>query len=179
MGTTSSWTPPGGTSAKIFQANGYAVGNSTTSANFANDRIVFNASQFYVLNASSTGVILTSGNTAWAAQSDERTKDIIEPISDAVNKVLNLRAVIGKYKTDEDGTRRSFLIAQDVQSVLPEAVSAADDAQGTLSLRYTEIIPLLVASIQELKAINDTQASTITTLTDRITALETPTGTQA
>jgi hypothetical protein len=153
VGTTSSWSPPAGTSAKIFQPNGYAVGNSTTSANFTNDRIVFNASQFYVLNAASTGVVLTSGNTAWAAQSDERTKDIVEPIADAVNKVSTLRAVIGKYKTDEDGTRRSFLIAQDVQAVLPEAVSTADDEQGTLSLRYTEVIPLLVAAIQEQQAL--------------------------
>ena len=150
VGITSSWSPPGGTSAKVFQANGYAVGNSTTSANFTNDRIVFNASQFYVLNGSSTGVILTNGSTSWAAQSDETTKDIIEPITGATEKVTSLRAVIGKYKTDDESVRRSFLIAQDVQAVLPEAVS--EDGEGKLQLRYTEVIPLLVAAIKELKA---------------------------
>ena len=41
-----------------------------------------------------------------------------------------------------------------------------------LIIRYTEVIPLLVASIQELKAINDQQAQTITALTARIEALE-------
>jgi hypothetical protein len=127
---------------------------------------------FYVVNSSGTGVSLTSGNTSWAAQSDERLKDIIEPITNATQKVSTLRAVIGKYKTDAEGTRRSFLLAQDVKAVLPEVIDTAEDEQGTLSIRYTEVIPLLVASIQELKAINDTQAETINALTARVTALE-------
>ena len=65
-----------------------------------------------------------------------------------------LRAVIGKYKNDEEGTRRSFLIAQDVQVVLPEAVTSITQEDGSeiLSLAYTETIPLLVAAIKELKA---------------------------
>ena len=107
---------------------------------------------YYVLNSGGTGVGLTSGNTSWSAVSDERTKDIIEPIDNALNKVSTLRAVIGKYKTDDEGTRRSFLIAQDVQAVLPEVVDIASDEQGTMSIRYTEVIPLLVAAIKELKA---------------------------
>jgi hypothetical protein len=98
--------------------------------------------------ASSNGVRLANGGTSWASDSDERVKDIIEPITDAVNKVSTLRSVIGKYKTDANGTRRSFLIAQDVQAVLPEAVF---DEKGTLMLAYTDTIPLLVAAIKELK----------------------------
>ena len=97
----------------------------------------------------SNGVELSSGATSWASASDERNKDIIENIDDALEKVDNLRAVIGKYK-DEENKRRSFLIAQDVQSVLPEAVDDSDP--DNLSLQYTDVIPLLVASIKELKA---------------------------
>jgi len=117
----------------------------------------------------SGGVSLTSGATSWASASDERLKDIIEPITDAANKVSQLRAVIGKYKTDEEGTRRPFLIAQDVQAVLPEAVTegrnSKDDETEYLQVAYTEVIPLLVAAIQEQQAL-------ITALTTRITALE-------
>jgi hypothetical protein len=80
----------------------------------------------------------------------------IFPATDAANKVSTLRAVIGKYKTDEEGTRRPFLIAQDVQAVLPEAVSegrnSKDDETEYLQVAYTEVIPLLVAAIKELKA---------------------------
>jgi hypothetical protein len=106
---------------------------------------------FYVLNPSDVGVYLANNGTSWTANSDERLKDIIEPITDAANKVSTLRAVIGKYKTDEEGTRRSFLIAQDVQSVFPEAVDSADPDK--LGVQYTEVIPLLVAAIKEQQAI--------------------------
>jgi trimeric autotransporter adhesin len=107
---------------------------------------------FVVYNQGSTGVYITDGSTGWTSSSDERIKDIIEPITDAANKVSSLRAVIGKYKKDDEGTRRAFLIAQDVQAVLPEAVNKRDDEIGTLGLQYTDVIPLLVAAIQELKA---------------------------
>jgi hypothetical protein len=113
-------------------------------------------STFTVMAGGSGGVNLASGATAWTSASDERLKDIIEPIADAANKVSTLRAVIGKYKTDDEGTRRSFLIAQDVQAVLPEAVSegrnSKDDETEYLQIAYTEVIPLLVAAIKELKA---------------------------
>jgi hypothetical protein len=98
--------------------------------------------------AGSNGVYLANAATSWASLSDERTKDIIENITDASTKISSLRAVIGKYKTDSEGTRRSFLIAQDVQAVLPEAVDATNPDK--LGLQYSDIIPLLVASIKEL-----------------------------
>jgi hypothetical protein len=99
--------------------------------------------------ATSGGVELTNTATSWAAISDERLKDIIEPINNAVSKVGLLRSVIGKYKSDSEGTRRSFLIAQDVQSAIPEAVGGNEDS---MTVRYTEVIPLLVAAIKELTA---------------------------
>jgi len=95
------------------------------------------------------GVYLANGGTSWTSSSDERVKDIIEPITNAATKVATLRAVIGKYKTDSEQVRRSFLIAQDVQAVLPEAVTVGTDEINTLGLSYTDTIPLLVAAIQE------------------------------
>jgi hypothetical protein len=117
-----------------------------------------------------TGVYLPLGNNSWSAASDERLKDIIEPITDASNKVATLRAVIGKYKTDEEGARRPFIIAQDVQKVLPEAVDDApnkdEDGKPMLGVQYSNLIPLLVAAIKE-------QTEQIKTLTARLAALET------
>jgi hypothetical protein len=109
----------------------------------------YTSPRIYIVS-SANGVYLAVNGTSWASASDERMKDIIEPITDAANKVSTLRAVIGKYKTDEEGTRRSFLIAQDIQAVLPEAVDATDSEK--LGVQYTDVIPLLVAAIKELKA---------------------------
>lgn len=111
------------------------------------------------------GVYLANTGTSWISVSDERQKDIIEPIENALTKVNTLRTVIGKYKHDEEGVRRSFLIAQDVQAVFPEAVKTQNDEEALLGLSYTDVIPLLVASIKEQQAL-------ITSLTARITALE-------
>jgi len=107
----------------------------------------------YGRSASSSGVYLANNATSWASTSDERRKDIIEPITNATEKLLTLRTVIGKFKVDEDGTRRPFLIAQDVLAVFPEAVNHQEDEDGEfLGMSYTDMIPLLVASIKELKA---------------------------
>jgi hypothetical protein len=119
--------------------------------------------RMYSGSTTTTGVKLTAGATSWVSTSDETLKDIIEPIENAVKKISTLRAVIGKYKDDADDIRRPFLIAQDVEKVLPEAIHIGVDK--TLNLAYTETIPLLVAAIKEQQAI-------IEELKIRITALE-------
>jgi hypothetical protein len=111
-----------------------------------------NALTFDVYNQSGTGVFLNDGGTAWNANSDERLKTDLAPIENAAQKVMSLRAVTGRYKTDEESVSRAFLIAQDVLAVLPEAVSQRSDEMQTLAVAYTDVIPLLVAAIKELKA---------------------------
>lgn len=106
----------------------------------------------YVIANASNGVYLSGGGTSWTSNSDERLKTNLKPIEDAANKVASLRAVTGRYKTDPETDSRAFLIAQDVQKVLPEAVNVQSDDIGTLGLQYTDVIPLLVAAIKELKA---------------------------
>jgi hypothetical protein len=130
----------------------------------------YSSGTFSIQSGGANGVYLGGTATSWASASDERLKDIIEPIDNALTKVNGLRSVIGKYKTDEEGVRRSFLIAQDIQTQFPEALESSDPDK--LGVQYTDVIPLLVASIKELKAINDTQAETINALTARIVALE-------
>jgi hypothetical protein len=114
----------------------------------------------------SNGVYLASGGVAWIAASDERLKTDLLPIEDALNKVTSLRSVIGRYKTDEVGTKRPFLIAQDVLKVLPEAVTE-DKVTGNLGVSYTETIPLLVAAIKELSAKNEALIKRIETLENK------------
>ena len=117
--------------------------------------------QYAVRVGASGGVYLAPTATSWSAVSDENRKNIIEPITNGLNKILSLRTVIGSYKEDKQNIRHPFLIAQDVQKVLPEAVSESEDREGkVLGLSYTEVIPLLVNAIQELKTEFDTYKAT-------------------
>lgn len=114
-----------------------------------------NGSDWGLIVQSSTnadGVKLVQGATSWTSNSDERLKDIIEPISNATNKINTLRAVVGKYKTDDEDKRRLFLIAQDVNNVFPEVVDIDGTDDAYMGIRYSELVPVLVKAIQELKA---------------------------
>ena len=122
-------------------------------------------SSFKVYNASNTGMFMSNGSTSWSSSSDETLKTDLKPIENGIDKVNLLRSVTGRFKTDEETVSRSFLIAQDVQAVLPEAVSETPD--GYLGVAYTDVIPLLVASIKELKAIIDAQAERIAVLENK------------
>ena len=124
----------------------------TNGASYYGDRIYYIAgAPYYVLRSSdSVGVVLNNGATAWAAQSDIRLKNIIEPITDGIQKILAINPVIYRFKTDDPTVRRSGIIAQDVQKVLPEAVSLEDN--GYLDVRYTDLIPLTIQAIKEQQA---------------------------
>jgi hypothetical protein len=120
-------------------------------------------------NSYANGVVLSAGGTSWGTFSDERRKTDLVEITDGLNKVSTLRAVTGRYNYDDANVRRSMLIAQDVQAVLPEAVGAMtasmEDPTEYLTLNYTETIPLLVSALKDAKQL-------IEALTARITALE-------
>ena len=102
------------------------------------------------------GVYMTAGSTSWTANSDERLKNINSNIENAVEKLTTLRTVNYSWKSDELNRRYLGLIAQDVEKVLPEVVDTENNEDKTLGVRYTELIPVLVKAIQELKSENDT-----------------------
>ena len=139
------------TAATIDTNGNFLVNNGAVYFTSAQYRSNVTSSQLQFIN-NAAGVSLAVNGTSWGSLSDERDKEIIEPIADAASKVASLRSVIGRYKVDEADKRRAFLIAQDVKAVLPEAVTELEDEQKTLILQYTEVIPLLVAAINELTA---------------------------
>jgi hypothetical protein len=90
-----------------------------------------------------TGKIYASDDIV--AFSDARYKRDISPIADSLNKV---RSLVGVLYTDSNGNRKTGLLAQDVQTVLPEAVST--DEAGNLALAYGNLVGLLVEAVKEL-----------------------------
>jgi len=77
--------------------------------------------------------------------SDRRLKSDIEVIDNALDKVQELSG----YTYYKEGVERKLtgVIAQEVQSVLPEAVQ--EDEEGTLSVSYGNMVGLLIEAIKE------------------------------
>jgi len=103
------------------------------------------------------GPYVSAGNTSWTNSSDERLKNITGLITNGLESVNTLRAAKYTWKDDATNKPKVGLIAQDVQKVLPEAVETfnkynSEDTTEYLGVTYTEVIPLLVAAIQELSA---------------------------
>ena len=115
--------------------------------------VVSNAGTLYISAGSTGGVYMTVGAVGWTSNSDRRTKDVQEPVSNALSKVETLTPVFFTYKDDATKTRRVGLIAQEVQEVLPEAVDTNPDT-GMLGVKYAELVPLLIASVKELSEEN-------------------------
>lgn len=86
--------------------------------------------------------------------SDERLKKEITTIDGALDKVSRLNGVSFQWKDDSDTARKHLgVIAQNVETVFPEAVST--NADGMKSVEYDALIAPLIESIKELKAEND------------------------
>jgi hypothetical protein len=83
--------------------------------------------------------------------SDASVKYDIKPIENALDRVLALNGCTYNMTTTDigdDNRRYTGLIAQDVMSVLPEAVYATDT--GKLSVAYGNLVGLLVEAVKEL-----------------------------
>ena len=86
--------------------------------------------------------------------SDERLKTDIEKIENATDKISQINGYTFTYK--EDGKKSAGVIAQELEKILPSAVSEKellkkDDGVAYKTVHYDQIIGLLVESIKELK----------------------------
>jgi len=116
-------------------------------------------------------VALDNGNatlrgTLTQNSSDERLKNNIQTIPNALNKINQLKGVTFEWNQELYETSRTTdigVIAQDVQKVLPDAVTLAPfdtnfedytskSGENYLTVYYEKLIPLLIEGIKELKA---------------------------
>jgi hypothetical protein len=108
--------------------------------------------------------------------SDYRIKSAVAPLTGMLEKVCKLKPV--SYTLTAFNQQQFGFIAHELQEELPVFVDGEKDAvneDGSIapqSVDYPKIVSVLTAAIQELKTLADTQASAITTLTDRIAVLE-------
>lgn len=119
----------------------FAFNNNNTSASFA-----------YVFNGAGTA---TAAN--WSSTSDARIKENVVTLQSGLDKLTQLRPVEFSYKRDKLSAPDHYgLIAQELAEVLPNIVDDSSlndgDVQNIKSVSYTELIPILIKAVQELKA---------------------------
>jgi len=109
--------------------------------------------------------------------SDQREKKNIQLAPNYLDKICQIPVKTFLFNDQTDTELNLGSIAQDVQAVCPELITESnwgteEEPKIRLSIYQTDLQYALMKSIQELKAINDTQAETINALTARIVALE-------
>jgi hypothetical protein len=103
--------------------------------------------------------------------SDARYKENVHSLPYGLDEVNALRPVL--YSWAGQGKKLHYgLIAQEVREVLPEVVSESKGEDHTLSLNYSELVPVLVKAVQEQQSQIKDQAEQIAALEARLSALE-------
>ena len=92
------------------------------------------------------GAMTATGDVT--AFSDERLKENVSTIDDALAKVKEMRGV---YYTQVDGGRRNVgVIAQEIQKILPEVVHEDKSEEKMLSVAYGNLVSVLIEAVKEL-----------------------------
>ena len=146
----------------IFKDDGTAIATHTnSSSNYViktnvNDKDfiikgVDNSSEITALTIDMSGAGAATFNNDVTAFSDKRLKTDIEPITNALTKVMQMQGVYYKRNDVEDAREQVGVLAQDMEAVLPEVVLTADDDMQTKSVDYGKICSVLIEAIKELK----------------------------
>jgi hypothetical protein len=136
----------------------------------------------FMSGTSTVGTISTNANSL---PSDRNFKTNINALTLGLDFVASLKPVTYNYKIDEAGDpAMAGLIAQDVEQSLNEAGVAKnsmtmlqhkpldDEKQSDYQMDYLKLVPVLINAIKEQQATIESQATAITDLTTRLTALE-------
>jgi len=94
-------------------------------------------------------VDVTANGTTCNTTSDRRLKDNITPIADGTNKLMAMNPVSHTWKADPDAPAVHGFVAQEINEIVPEAVSKGSDENEMWSMDYGRITPVLVAALQD------------------------------
>ena len=116
----------------------------------------------YIYNGGVVAKVLTSG--AWQQLSDSDLKENITPLENPIEKIKAISGITFTWKDPQiSADEQVGVIAQEVEQVLPQAVSTNDE--GNKMISYASLIPLLIEAVKE-------QQKTIETLKADLAAIK-------
>ena len=137
---------------QLTNGAGYTTYSSNQATN-NNSNVHFEGLMVGQTTGSTANTIRCVGDVVAFYSSDERLKDNITPIENALDKVGQLKG----YEFDWNNNQEVYeghdvgVIAQEVEKVVPEIVETRKH-DGYKAVKYEKLVPLLINAINELKA---------------------------
>ncbi len=145
VGDTSSSFPTNVRAFKVFEAS-IAISHNTS--NTSGDSYVR-----FGYSTNTIGSITQNGTTAvlYNTSSDQRLKSSIVDAPSASDDIDAIQ--VRSFDWKADGSHQKYgMVAQELQSVAPEAVSTPEDPNDMMGVDYSKLVPMLVKEIQSLRA---------------------------
>jgi hypothetical protein len=96
-------------------------------------------------------ITVGASSTAFNTSSDQRLKENIADADDAGSRVDAIQ--VRQFDWIADGSHQDYgMVAQELQSVAPEAVTGDGDSDEIMGVDYSKLVPMLVKEIQSLRA---------------------------
>jgi hypothetical protein len=173
IGGNTNWSGSSGVLKVTGQSGLYAPIGTTFGASVATDN------HWEIVNGNGqVGAVRTSGSTTtYNSLSDYRTKTNVQPLSNALVIISQLKPVRFNFKTDLNKDIEGF-IAHELQECAPNAVTGEKDAvfaDGSINPQCIDmsfLVPFLVAGMQDLVSENTALKTQLSAMDARLAALE-------
>ena len=148
----------GGTSSKksIRMDNNYGTGNAPAILLNNSGGGTFSPLYFEVSGQVKGSITADTSGTTYNTTSDRRLKDNIETITDGADKLMAMKPITHTWKANSEDPAVHGFIAQEMQQIVPEAVTGDAESDEMMSMDYGRITPVIVAALQDaLKEIKE------------------------
>jgi hypothetical protein len=96
-------------------------------------------------------ITVSVSSTAYNTSSDQRLKENITDANDAGDKIDAIK--VRQYDWKADGSHQDYgMVAQELMTVAPEAVSVPEDPEKMMGVDYSKLVPMLIKEVQSLRA---------------------------
>ena len=110
-----------------------------------------NAIRFYHSGSNVGNIQYSDSATSYLTSSDQRLKDNIQDAADAGELIDAIQVRSFDWKADGEHQRYG-MVAQELNTVAPEAVSIPEDPDEMMGVDYSKLVPMLIKEIQTLRS---------------------------